>query len=184
MRKKRASKYIYIYILYLLVNRSFSNLDKYCTADSIKRRCTKLLCKCAYYVGVPWYGRYAFHITVSKCQAAALRTPPPRWDLSYLIQPMQVMTCCQDGWFMTKMHAPPFTKAGFWNRRALRWFTDNRSNRSLEGDGQTQSVDRSDRWMFSFHNSCFPVWCLNRYIPWLYHGVWREFGLRRLRWEG
>lgn len=111
MRKKRASKYIYI--LYLLVNRSFSNLDKYCTADSIKRRCTKLLCKCAYYVGVPWYGRYAFHITVSKCQAAALRTPPPRWDLSYLIQPMQVMTCCQDGWFMTKMRAPPFTKAVF-----------------------------------------------------------------------
>lgn len=124
--KKKGQQKIYIYIcmcIYLLVNRSFSNLDNYCTADSIKRRCTKLLCKCAYYVGVPWYGRYAFHITVSKCQAAALRTPPPRWDLSYLIQPMQVMTCCQDGRFMTKMRAPPFTKAGFfffkWTRAPL-----------------------------------------------------------------
>lgn len=71
----------------------------------------------------------------------------------------------------------------FSNGRALRRFTDDRSNRSLEGDGQTQSVDRSDRWMFSFHDSCFPVWCLNRHIPWLYHGVWREFGLRRLRFR-
>lgn len=74
MRKKKGQQKVYIYIyVYLLVNRSFSNLDNYSTADWIKRRYTKLLCKCAYYVGVPWYGRYAFHITVSKCQAAALR---------------------------------------------------------------------------------------------------------------